>query len=164
MGEAQHLAEALEGLFARPEHGWFTPFCVATDGLTAAQAAHIPAERFNSIWAVVNHVRFWQEVVLMRLRGQRIDRRALGGKSGWPAAGEADDESGWQAARERALAVNHELAEAVSNLSDDELEQAIAPTSASRHQAIQGLIAHNSYHTNEIISIRHLQGLWLERT
>jgi len=26
MSEAQHLADALEGLFANPEHGWFTPF------------------------------------------------------------------------------------------------------------------------------------------
>jgi hypothetical protein len=27
-----------------------------------------------------------------------------------------------------------------------------------------GLIAHNGYHTCEIISIRHMLGLWLERT
>jgi hypothetical protein len=60
MSEAQHLADALEGLFANPEHGWFTPCSVAVTGLTAAQAASVPAPRFNSVWAVVNHVRFWQ--------------------------------------------------------------------------------------------------------
>jgi len=65
MLEAQHLADALQGLVANPEQGFFTAFTVATDGLTAAQAMAIPAPRFNSIWAVVNHVRFWQESTLL---------------------------------------------------------------------------------------------------
>ena len=78
MTEAQHLADALKGLFADPEHGLFTAFTVAVDGLTAAQVAAIPAPRFNCIWAVVNHVRFWQEYTLLRLHGLTIDRQALG--------------------------------------------------------------------------------------
>jgi len=71
VSEAQHLADALRGLFADLEYGLFTAFTVAVDGLTAAQAVKIPAPRFSS---------------------------------------------------------------------------------------------HNSYHTCEIISIRHRQGLWLERS
>jgi len=31
-------------------------------------------------------------------------------------------------------------------------------------QVIQGVIGHNCYHTNEIISARHMLGYWLERT
>lgn len=72
MAEAQRLSDALKGLFARPDHGWFS-------ALTTARA------------------------------------------------------------------VNAELATAVAALSD-------------------GIIAHRSYCTCEIISIRHMQGLWLERT
>jgi len=52
----------------------------------------------------------------------------------------------------------------VASLSDEEIAQPTAPGRAKRYQAIQGLIAHNSYHTCEIISIRHMQGWWLERT
>ena len=33
-----------------------------------------------------------------------------------------------------------------------------------RDQIIHGMIAHNSYHACEIITIRHMLGLWLERT
>jgi len=164
MAEAQHLSDALEGLFARPDHGWFTPFAVAIAGLTADQAATVPAERFNSVWAVVNHVRFWHEFVLRRLRGLAVDRRVLEAEKGWPPPDDPADEQAWQAACARVIAVNAELAKLIAGLSDEELAQPIAEGRANRYQVIQGLIAHNSYHTCEIISIRHMQGLWLERT
>ena len=31
-----------------------------------------------------------------------------------------------------------------------------------RVQVLHGLMGHNCYHANEIISIRHMLGLWLE--
>ena len=163
MAEAQHLADVLKGLFGDPEHGLFSAFTIAVDGLTAAQAAAIPAPRFNSIWAVVNHVRFWQEYTLLRLRGLTIDRQALGAANGWPPAGDPGDEYAWRAARTRAIEVNQELAALIAQMTDDEVVQPSAPGRASRYQVIHGIIAHNSYHTCEVISIRHLQGLWLER-
>ena len=164
MSESQHLAEALQGLLTRPDHGWFTPFAVAVAGLTAAQAATVPAPGFNSVWGVVNHMRFWHELTIARLRGTALDPEALWAEEGWPAPGDPADEEAWQAACTRAMAANAQLAELVAGLSDDELSQPVAPGRASRYQAIHGLIAHNSYHTCEIITIRHLQGLWLERT
>lgn len=65
MTEGQHLAEALGKYFSDPNNGVFTPFITATDGLTTAQAAAVPAPRFNSVWGVVNHVWFWQEATLL---------------------------------------------------------------------------------------------------
>jgi hypothetical protein len=132
MAEAQHLADALKGLFGDPEHGLFTAFTVAVDGLTAAQAAAIPALRFNSIWAVVNHVRFWQEYTLLRPRGLTIDRQALGAANGCPPAGDPGDEYAWQTARTRALEVNQELAALIARMTDDEVVQPSAPSCASQ--------------------------------
>jgi hypothetical protein len=80
--EAEHLSDAVRAFFVMNDHGLFTSFSTAVAGLTAAQAAAIPAPRFNSVWAVVNHVRFWQEVTLLRLRGQPVDRTALGADNG----------------------------------------------------------------------------------
>src|SRR5262249_22962392 len=57
MSEARRLAEALEAFFTSEAPGWFSPITTATDGLTAAQASKAPRARFNSVWAVVNHVR-----------------------------------------------------------------------------------------------------------
>jgi len=33
-----------------------------------------------------------------------------------------------------------------------------------RAAAVLGILAHNSYHTAEIITVRHMQGWWLAET
>lgn len=165
MSEARRLSETLEQLFVH-RTGVFLPFAAATDGLSAAQAAAIPAPRFNNVWAVVNHVRYWQEVVLLHLRELPVDPQALGAPdpSGWPPAGDPSDEQSWLAARDRAIAVNRELAQAVAALDDDGVAGSLRAWGVPFALAVQHIIAHNSYHTCEIISIRHMQGLWLEGT
>ncbi len=164
MSEAQHLSDALEGLLTRSDNGWFTPLTVATEGLTADQAATIPAPGFNSIWAILNHVWFWQRFVALRLAGTQPDRKELGSERGWPSVPEPIDEGAWQRARERVITTNAELATAVARVTNEELNQPIVEGRAKRYQVIQGIIAHNSYHTCEIISVRHMLGLWLART
>ncbi len=164
MSEAEHIAEALDGFFGNPENGWFTPITVAIQGLSAAQAACVPAPRFNSVWALVNHVRYCSEYMLLRLQGRPIDYEALGAKDDWPPAGQPSVEQGWRAACERMIAVNTELAEFTRTLSDEQLDEPLEPGRPKRWQIIQGVITHNSYHACEMISVRHMQGLWLERT
>ena len=92
----------------------------------------------------------------LRLQGLPVDRKALGAENGWPPPAENADELAWQAAGERVLTVNRELAARVAQLSDDELGEPIAVGRASRYQVIQGIMAHNSYHTCEIISILYI--------
>src|SRR5258708_16001094 len=86
MSEALAIAEALELLFTSATPGWFSPYALATDGLTAEQAATVPAPRFNSVCAVVNHVRYWQEVALLQLPPLPFHREDLA----------AEDGSGWR--------------------------------------------------------------------
>src|SRR5579859_2511295 len=161
MSEARHMAEALEVLFTSSAHGWFSPFVTATEGLTAAQAATVPAERFNSVWAVVNHVSYWQEATLRQLQQLPADESGDDG-SGWPPAGEAGDEAGWRRDRTRAIEANGALARYVAGLTDDELNSAIGEGDEwnTRRHVVYSMIAHNSYHTCEITTIRHMQG-WL---
>src|SRR5688572_24829617 len=147
MSEAQHLAEALTRHFAGSTlSGAFLPFEAATEGLTAAQAAAVPAPRFNSIWAIVNHVWFWQEVLLRLLHNQSANHELLGAPdgSGWALAGDPTDEAAWQAARKRALEVNASLAAAVARLSEAELVETLEAWRSPKHRGIQGIVAHNS--------------------
>ena len=164
MSEAEHLADALRGLFSNPGHGWFTPFCVSTEALSAAQASSVPAERFNSVWAVVNHVRFWQDSVRLRLEGAPVERATLGAEDGWPPVGDGQSEDAWVAARSAALQSNETLAGCVACLDEASLGEPYQEGRALRSQLIHGIIGHNCYHACEIISIRHMLGLWLERT
>ena len=103
MSEVQHLADVVENHFSNPESSTFVHFVTITDGLSAEQAAKVPAERFNSVWGVVNHVAFWQEVTRLGLLNQQIDLAAWGLTemgSGWAPLGEITD-ANWQAARQR---------------------------------------------------------------
>ncbi|NNJ11872.1 DinB family protein [Chloroflexales bacterium ZM16-3] len=166
MSEAQHLADSLTSYFNSDKLIAFAPFSVATNDLTAAQAAHVPAERFNSVWAIVNHVWFWNEVPLRMLRGEAVEPKDLGAEdwSGWPSIGDPADDAAWQTARQRCLEANAAFAAFVAEMDEAALEREVAPGWGPAHGIIQGMIAHNSYHTNEVISVRHMQGLWLERT
>lgn len=166
MSEAQHLAEALKSLYWGPALGVFASFETVTNGLTARQAVAVPAARFNSVWAVVNHVWYWQEALHCLLLGQTYSHSALGApdNSGWPPVNDPGDETAWQTDRQRALSVNQALADFVEHMSDRELDETLPIWAGAKHRAIQSVIAHNSYHTCEIISVRHMQGFWLERT
>jgi len=166
MSEAQHLSTSLIQLFTGSKVTAFASFETATDSLTAAQSAAVPAPRFNSVWGIVNHVWFWQESLLRLLRDQPASHHLLGAPdgSGWPPAGNPTDETAWRAARQRALEVNTDLAEFVAHLTDEELAQTLTDWGGPKHRAVQSIIAHNSYHTCEIISVRHMQGSWLANT
>ena len=62
------------------------------------------------------------------------------------------------------MTVNHALAECVEGLSSEALERELPPVGLKVRQYILGNLAHNSNHLNEIVSIRHMQGFWLEKT
>src|SRR5215471_8408648 len=98
MSEASSTAESLELLFTSATPGWFSPFAAATEGLTAQQAATVPAPRFNSVWGVANHVRYWQEAALLQLQHLPVESAALGSAdgSGWPPIADPTDEAAWQ--------------------------------------------------------------------
>ena len=164
MSELNHLASSIERAFSNPEVTSFAHFVTVTDGLSAAQAASVPMQRFNSVWAVVNHVALWQDALRAALLGQSLDLAAWGLTEigpGWPALGEVTD-AAWLAARQRALDINHGLAVAIAALGDELAEQPLEHFfSVPAYGAILSIYAHNSYHTAEITCIRHMQGFWV---
>ncbi len=163
MSEATHLAGALEGLFSAPECFWFVTFPAAVEGLTARQAACSPGPRLNSVWGVTLHLSICQRFALAVLRGDPVDVKTFFAEGAWPPVGEPGDEAAWQQAKAGLLAANHALAECVARLSDPDLEKELAPVGMKGYQYVQGHLAHNSNHLSEIVAIRHMQGLWLEK-
>lgn len=90
--EPRHLEEGIVALVGGANFPWFTTLMRALEGVDHRYAARRPADGLNSIWAVVNHISFWHELALRRLRGEfSTDEEA--NESGWslPAAGEAGD-------------------------------------------------------------------------
>ena len=160
MSEAEHLADALEGLLVNPDSGWYAVLPQAVACLTAEQAATEPARGFNSVWKVVNHIAYWQEYFLHQLENDKFKPQELG--DDWLPIPDPKDDIAWQEAVKKVIDINMQLSEAVESLSDADLEKPMDEGKSKRYQYLMGLIAHNSYHICEIISIRHMQGLWLE--
>jgi uncharacterized damage-inducible protein DinB len=154
VSETQHLAEALTSLFSETDNGWFDSFNMAVSGLDAGAATTKPAPNVNTIWGLVNHITFCQEFALRRLRGEEW----ISMDEDW-TPGNPQDEEGWQAAIQRASQVNQQLAQAIAELTVDELERTAIPERATKIQVILGVMNHNSYHICEISTTRHLLGL-----
>ena len=164
MSTKQQIAAMLvENFFTATElheTGGFVPFVAATDGLTGQQAAKVPAEGLNSVWAVVNHLTYLQNGLRLALLREPAEPPSM--EAAWPALGEITDEN-WQAARQEALDSNQRLAEIIAALTDDQLGETLPGWFDSvTEQAILGINAHISYHVAEIVTIRHMQGLRIE--
>jgi hypothetical protein len=139
------------------ETGGFVPFIAATDGLAGQQAATVPAEGINSVWAVVNHLTYLQDGVRQALLKESAEPPSMEGA--WAPLGEINDEN-WLAARQTALDSNRQLAEAIAALTDEQLPHALPGWfNGITEQVIFGINSHISYHTAEIVTIRHMQGL-----
>ena len=163
MSEAEHLADALTGLLSNPDSGWFTPAKLALAGIDAEHALKVPTEGFNSIAAVTMHMSYWQEYMLRRLQGETVNDLQSDPRRNWECELDAWDEHTWETVRERLSSTNRKLAGLVMKFNEQELQSPYREGRAKRYQLIHGIIAHNCYHTNEIITIRHMLGLWLDQ-
>lgn len=163
MSEAAHLGVGLIEGFNSEKPTAYASFEMVIAGVTAAQAARVPGERMNSIWGVVNHLWFWNEVPLRKLQGAPIEPQDLGAADwgGWPPAGDPADEAAWRAATDRCLAAVRAFAAAVSALTPEQLEADLAGWGPA-WAIIQGMSSHNAYHIGELVTLRHAQGLWIE--
>lgn len=162
MSEAERLGKSLKQMFSE-QHGIFLSFPGATEGLTAAQALLIPKQGFNSIWGVVNHTAYWIEFTLLIMQGSEPKPSMPGGKDndGWFQPEQASDAE-WEALRQRTVQINDQLAAFTSSLNDEQLVTPTGPWKQTPYQMTQSILAHNSYHNCEIISLRHLQDLWVK--
>ncbi|MEM7117626.1 MAG: DinB family protein [Chloroflexota bacterium] len=165
MSELNRLAHVIEQHFAISPASSFAHFVVVSDGLTGEQAAHVPRERFNSIWAITNHMAFWMDYTRAALMNEDVELSAWGMDeigNGWPPLGTITD-TAWQAARERAIEICGSFAAVIRTLEPTRLEQPHERLlGGTPYQAIQAMYGHNCYHTAELLTVRHMQGLWVD--
>lgn len=143
------------------KEGWYPPLGPALAGLTAAQASwRPPGEAANTIWETVNHLLYFKERLLERLRGGTPTYPAPDNDATFDVAAPGD-EAAWQATVARMEAVHRGLREVLAGLADADFDRGIPKERLGT--AVMDIILHDAYHTGQLIQLRKLQGSWPAR-
>ncbi len=116
---------------------------------SAACAAHRLTE-CHTIWEIVMHMTFWEEVATRRLRGERAGLDEALNFPAMPSITEAN----WQKTLLHFRASNKEFGKALSNLDSANLDGMSAAGKRSFYDEAHGLIQHNVYHAGQIALLK----------
>jgi uncharacterized damage-inducible protein DinB len=141
---------ALRGAFEK--NGWHGPTVLGSvRGVTPSEAERKPPRAHHSIHELVDHIAYWEAVVLRRHLGPpKTERR---GRGDWrPPAGSLADSV-------RRMEEGHRaLVKAVKALRDGDLDRKVPTSSGPRPlvEVLHGLAAHDAYHAGQIRLTRKL--------
>jgi len=153
MNERQALREQLYGINSHL-HALH-----ALEGLSPRQAGAHLAGAPHTIFQVLQHVIYWQDITLARLR-RASPARPKSAELGWQTPAAPEDASDWEAAiaclAEGLRSIDGMLADAAFDL--DGVADAERKTTA--REEILMIQGHNSYHLGQIVTLRQLLGAW----
>ena len=122
------------------------PVWQVLDGISAERAAMRPLANAHSIWEIVGHMAFWEEVAARRLGGLRAGLEEDRNFSAMPEATEVN----WQKTLDQFRASNQAFREALQKLDPARLNELSAAGKRSFYEEAHGLIEHSVYHAGQI--------------
>ncbi|NOS86390.1 MAG: DinB family protein [Ignavibacteria bacterium] len=141
------------------EKAWFVPLNEAVAGLTSKEAVQKDQSGNHSVWGIVNHLIFWNERWLIRLRGGKPPEMEIENPATFSTA--ADDEVAWQASVKKLDEILTEFEERVKAASDEFLAgEPFEGYGASWYEMFAQMTIHNAYHTGQVVHLRKQQGTW----
>jgi uncharacterized damage-inducible protein DinB len=128
----------------------------ALEGLDWRTAGERPGGSPYSVFRVLNHMVFWQEIYLDHLRGQTpppvphdID--------GWPGSDRPASAEEWAQAIAR---FQEGLGEANALARAEGLDEPLSGRIPTRHDALHLIASHNGYHVGQIVLLRRMLVAW----
>lgn len=148
---ARTLGHALRG------HGAHVEVSAALDALDWRVAGQRPAGAPHSIFQILRHMIFWQEIYAQRLTGAVAPSPAHA-PEGWPGEPAPRSEAEWTAAVRR---FNDGLGAIEALLRAETLDE-VMPNFGhrTRAEAFAFVASHNSYHLGQIVLLRRMLGAW----
>ncbi|UFJ41381.1 DinB family protein [Brevibacillus humidisoli] len=157
MNRMELLLHQLEITYDKED--WYPPLVPALAGVTAEQASwRPPGAAVNTIGETVNHLLFYKERVLQRLRGSEPTSTAANNDETFSAGAAADAEQSWQETLNRLQDVHQQIRETLAGMDDNSFDQPIPQTPMGI--LMTSILLHDAYHTGQIIQLRKLQGSW----
>ncbi|MGD6774661.1 DinB family protein [Sutcliffiella horikoshii] len=142
------------------ENEWFASMDQALQGVTAAEASWTSSGISNSIWQIVNHLIFWNEDVIHRIKGTDNPHKAEDNEATFGSQGDPEDESGWAKTVQRLSEVMNKLKRVIEDLNDEKLKAPYAANSYSTERLLSNIMMHDTYHIGQIVLLRKLQSSW----
>ena len=129
----------------------------ALEGLDADTAGQRPAGSPHSVFQLLQHMIYWQELYLRRLRGDD----AAGpehAEQGWPGAEWPVSGGEWFATIER---FRRGWTDATVIAEREDLSEPLPRWGGRpRYEGLLGLASHNSYHIGQVVVVRRMLGSW----
>jgi uncharacterized damage-inducible protein DinB len=153
VNEREALASQLYGESSHKHH------LHALEGLDPALAGRKVGRSPHTVFQILQHMTYWQDISLARISGEPPPRPGSAAL-GWTAPAAPEDESDWQAA----IACFAEgLRSLEARVRDPELDlgRLVQPDrNVSAREELLMIQGHNSYHLGQIVLLRQELGAW----
>ena len=151
VGFARTLGHALRGEGAHVE------VSAALDGMSWELAGRRPPGAPHTVFQILNHLIYWQDVFIRRLTGAHAPSPPHAAV-GWPGGDAPPSEAEWLAAVGR---FNAGLTAVQALVSAPTLDEPLPNWNhRTRADAIAATASHNSYHLGQIVLLRRMLGAW----
>lgn len=136
---------------------WAPPLADALNGVTREQALWKPEGRAaNSIWETVNHLTYYKERLLQKLKGLPQTNHADNNDGTFTVT--ESGEGAWEQTVQRLKDAHAGLREIIEALGEGAYDW--GGSGHAPGEEVMSLILHDAYHTGQIVLIRKLQGSW----
>lgn len=120
--------------------------------VSAEQASRVPVAGGHSIFQLVEHIAYWEEVVVKRVRGQIVDA-PLNTPDDWPPNRKLSD-SDWQRTLHRLDASHLALRKAMEQFREEKLVETVPKRDHDYYTLLNGIIDHCVYHSGQIALVK----------
>ena len=145
MHDVQRILKQYDQVLNGPAwHG--DPIYEILGAVSAKMAEARPIANAHTIWEIVGHMTFWEDVATRRLGGLRA---GLEEERNFPAKPEMTDAT-WQETLDMFRASNHAFREALGKFDPARLGELSAAGKRSFYEEAHGLIEHHVYHAGQI--------------
>lgn len=149
MSDVERLLKHYDGVLnGNAWHG--DPVWQILDGISAQQAAARPLASAHTIWEIVMHMIFWEDVAAQRLAGKRA---GLVEELNFPAMPAVTEEN-WRKTLDDFRASNQGLREALAKLDPAKLNDLTAAGKRTYSGEAHGIIEHHVYHLGQIAVLK----------
>ncbi|EFM11988.1 conserved hypothetical protein [Paenibacillus curdlanolyticus YK9] len=154
--QLQLVLTQLQCVWNKPS--WTVTISQALDRVEAGDAAWKCGEAGgNTIWQIVNHMNFYNERMLNRLKGLPQGASADSNEATFGEPGAADHQSEWRDTVSRTLAIGSEILTALEQLSANSAE---GGEDERLTEDLAKWLLHDTFHVGQIVQIRKQQGSW----